>query len=148
MPITPSSGVNPTTMTNNWAAGLQSPLNQQKLVTNYNNPKRLFNYDPIGQQADWQTGIQRASAANKYATGMANANLNQASANMTQYGGQNWATAGTSKKYKYAAKATNLAAAINAVSATVDAMPKGKGANNQARMIAWSNGMAAYYGKI
>ena len=148
MPITPRTTVDPTSMTNNWSSSLQSPLNQQKLVTNYNNPRRLFNYDPQGQQADWATGIQRASAANKYASGMANANLAQASANMTQYGGTNWATAGTSKKYKYQAKAQNLANAINSVLATVDAMPRGKGANNQARMIAWSNGMAAYYGKI
>jgi hypothetical protein len=148
MPITPSQGVNATTMTNNWSSSLQSPLNQQKLVNGYNNPKRLFNADPAGQQQEWQAGIQRATAANKYASGMANANLTQASANMTQYGGQNWSTAGTSKKYKYAAKSANLAAAINAVSAQVDQMPKGKGANNQARMIAWANGMSAYYGKI
>jgi hypothetical protein len=148
MPIQPSTGINPTTMTNNWSAALQSPLNQQKLVNGYLNPKRLFNADPAGQQQDWQIGIQRAAANNKYASGMANANLTQAAANMQQYGGTNWSTAGNAKKYKYAAKAPNLAAALNAVSQTVDAMPKGKGANNQARMIAWSNGMSAYYGKI
>ncbi len=148
MPITPTSTVNPTTMTNNWSAGLQSPVNQQKLVAKYLAPKRLFNYDPAGQQAAFSTGVTRAIAANKYATGMANADLNAAATNMQTYGGPNWSTAGTSKKYKYAKKSANLAAAINAVMAVVDAMPKGKGPNNQARMLAWFNGMSAYYGKI
>lgn len=147
MPITPTTTVDPTTMTKNWSAGMNA-TNAQKLINKYNNPKRAFNADPTGSQAAWQSGIQRAQAANKYATGMQNANLNQASANMTNYGGNNWVQAGTSKQYKYAAKATNLANAINSVLSTVNAMPKGRGANNIARMTAWANGMAQFYGKI
>lgn len=148
MPITPTLNVDPTVMTNNWSTALSSGPGAAKLVYKYNNPKRLFNADPAGAQVSWATGIARAQAANKYATGMANANVNQASANMTQYGGTNWAAAGTTKKYKYAAKAAALAGAINSVLATVSAMPKGRGANNQARMNAWFTGMSAYYGKI
>ena len=148
MPITPTLQVNPTTMTNNWSAGLSSPTNQQKLVQKYLNPKRAFNADPTGSQASWQTGIARAQAANKYANGLQNADLNAAANNMQQFGGTNWGAAGTSKKYKYAAKAANLAAAINSVMSTVDAMPKGRGANNIARMVAWAQGMGAFYGKI
>lgn len=148
MPITPTLQVDPTTMTNNWSAGLSSPTNQQKLVAKYLKPKRAFNADPMGSQGAWQQGISRAQAANKYATGMQNANTDQAAANMQQYGGTNWGQAGTSKKYKYAAKAANLAAAINSVQATVSSMPRGRGANNIARMVAWAQGMSAYYGKI
>jgi hypothetical protein len=148
MPITPTTTINPATMTANWTAGLQAPSNVQKLINKYNNPKAAFNANPAQAQASYQTGVARAIAANKYQNGMANANLNQASLNMTNYGGQNWSNAGTSKAYKYAAVAPALATAITAVKATVNAMPKGKGANNQARMIAWSNGMASYYGKI
>ncbi len=147
-PITPTLQVNPTTMINNWSGGLQNPTNQQKLVNKYNNPKRLFNADPQGSQAAYSAGVTRAIQANKYATGMANADTNQASANMTQYGGANWSAAGTSKKYKYAAVAPALANAINSVMATVASMPKGRGANNQARMNAWFTGMSAFYGKI
>lgn len=147
-PITPTLQVNPTTMINNWSGGLQNPTNQQKLINKYNNPKRLFNADPQGSQQAYSTGVQRAIAANKYASGMQNADVNQASANMTQYGGTNWSQAGTSKKYKYAAVAPALAAAINSVMATVAAMPKGRGPNNQARMNAWFTGMGAFYGKI
>lgn len=147
-PITPTLQVNPTNMTNNWSAGLQNPTNQQKLVNKYNNPKVAFNANPQQSQQAWQVGVTRAIAANKYATGMAAADLNQASANMTQYGGANWSQAGSSKKYKYAAVAPALASAINSVMATVAAMPKGRGANNQARMNAWFNGMSAFYGKI
>jgi len=147
-PITPTLQVNPTTMVNNWSSGLQSPTNQQKLVNKYNNPKVAFNANPQQSQQAYANGVTRAIAANKYASGMANADLNQASANMTQYGGANWSAAGTSKKYKYAAVAPALANAINSVMQTVSAMPKGRGANNQARMLAWYNGMSAFYGKI
>lgn len=148
MPITPTLTVNPATMVANWSASLQSPVNQQKLINKYLNPKRLFNADPQGAQASYAAGVQRAISSNKYATNLAAADPNQAATNMQQYGGANWSTAGTSKKYKYQNKATNLANAINAVLATVSAMPKGRGANNQARMLAWFNGMSAYYGKI
>jgi len=148
MPITPTNQVNSQTMIANWTAGLQNPTNQQKLIAKYNNPKRAFNADPAGAQSAYSAGVTRAIQANKYASGMANADLNKASANMTQYGGANWGAAGTSKAYKYAAVAPALAAAISAVSATVASMNKGRGANNQARMLAWFNGMSAYYGKI
>lgn len=148
MPITPTLTVDPTVMTNNWSGGLANPTNQQKLVYKYTHPKRLFNADPAGAQASYQTGVTRAIANNKYATGLGNADPNVAATNMTNYGATNWGQAGTNKKYKYAAKATNLANAINSVLATVNNMPKGKGAANQARMLAWFNGMSAYYGKI
>jgi Tfp pilus assembly protein PilX len=147
MPITPTQTVDPATMTKNWSSGMNA-TNAQKLIAKYNAPKRAFNADPQGAQAAWTSGIQRAMTANKYASGMQNANLNQASANMTNYGGNNWVQSGTSKSYKYAAKSQNLAAAINSVLQTVNAMPKGRGANNIARMTAWANGMAQFYGKI
>jgi hypothetical protein len=148
MPITPTLTVDPTEMTNAWAAGLASPTNAQKLVAHYLKPRIAFNANPTGSQAAWQTGINRAMATNKYATGMQNADLVAAANNMQQFGAANWTNAGTAKKYKYAKKAANLAAAINAVRATVEAMPRGKGANNVARMVAWAQGMGAYYGKI
>lgn len=148
MPITPTTTIDPTTMTNNWSAGLQSAVNQQKLVNKYLKPKRLFNHDPAGQQADWLIGINRANGANKYANGMANADLNAAATNMQTYGGANWSQSGTSKKYKYQKKSVALAAAITAVMTSVDALPKGRGPNNRARMLAWFDQMGAYYGKI
>src|SRR5260370_21404053 len=147
-PITPTLSVDPTIMTTNWSTALTSGPGQQKLVYKYQHPKRLFNADPIGAQASWATGVNRALAAGKYAHGMTNANTDQAAANMVSYGGSNWANAGTAKKYKYAAKAAALASAINQVLSTVSAMPKGRGGNNQARMNAWFTGMYAYYGKI
>ena len=91
---------------------------------------------------------QRAVAANKYASAMAAADVNQAAANMASFGATNWANAGTQKVQKFQKVSANLAAAISAVKATVSAMPRGKGANNQARMNAWFSGMGSYYGKI
>lgn len=148
MPISPTTQVNATTMTNNWSAALANPTNQQKLVNKYLNPKSLFNANPQQAQASYQAGVTRAIQNNKYANGMASADTNQAATNMQQFGGANWGAAGTNKKYKYAAVAPALAQAITTVSQTVNAMPKGKGANNLARMNAWAQGMAAYYGKI
>lgn len=148
MPITPTLNVDPTEMANAWSAGLANPTNQQKLIAHYLKPRVAFNANPAGSQAAWQTGITRAITANKYANGMAAADLNQAALNMQNYGGTNWSNAGTAKKYKYVKVAASLAAAINAVRATVEAMPTGKGANNEARMLAWARGMGAYYGKI
>jgi len=148
MPITPTMTVSAATMVDNWTAGLQSSANQKKLVDKYNSPHQAFNANPAQAQVAWQAGITRAITANKYSNGMAKANLTQASLNMTNYGGANWSAAGTSKAYKYAAVSAALASAINTVMATVAKMPKGKGANNQARMNAWFTGMSAYYGKI
>lgn len=148
MPITPTLNVDPTVMTNNWSTALSSGPGAQKLVYKYNHPKRAFNADPAGSQTAYSVGVNRALAANKYANGMAGANLDQASLNMTNYGGANWSAAGTAKKYKYAAKAAALAQAINSVLSTVNAMPKGRGGNNQARMNAWFTGMSGFYGKI
>lgn len=146
--ITPTQTVNPQTLVANWTAALQSSANQQKLLNKYLNPKAAFNANPAQSQAAYATGVQRAIAANKYANGMANANLAAAAQNMQQNGITNWANSGTSKAYKLAAVAPALAAAINTVSQTVNNMPKGKGANNQARMNAWFTGMSSYYGKI
>jgi hypothetical protein len=146
--ITPTLNVDPNTMVTNWSGGLSNPTNQQKLINGYLKPRRAFNADPTGFQTAWTQGIQRAQAAGKYATGLQNADLTAAATNMQQYGGSNWSQSGTSKKYKYAAKAPALAAAINSVLATVNSMPTGKGGANEARMLAWSRGMGAYYGKI
>jgi hypothetical protein len=148
MPITPTLTVDATVMTNNWGAGLSNPTNAQKLVYKYNHPKRLFTDTPLLSQQAWQTGITRAITANKYANNLGKADTNAASLNMTNFGGNNWSTAGTNKKYKYAAKSVALAQAITAVLGTVNAMPKGRGGNNRARMTAWFDGMSAYYGQI
>jgi len=148
MPITPTTTVNAATMVKNWTAGLQSSANQQKLLNKYLNPKALFNANPTQSQTAYSNGVNRAIQANKYANGMANADTNAAANNMQQYGITNWANAGSAKAYKYNAVAPALAAAITTVQSTVNAMPKGRGANNLARMNAWANGMMSYYGQI
>jgi hypothetical protein len=148
MPITPTSQIDPTVMTNNWSAGLQSPTNQQKLVYKYTHPRAAFNANPTQSQASLLAGVQRAVAANKYASSMAAVDLNQAATNMTNYGATNWGNAGTNKKYKFAAVAPALASAISAVKSQIGSMPTGRGQNNKARMVAWFDGMSAYYGKI
>jgi hypothetical protein len=144
--ITPTTAINATTMAANWGKGVAA--NAPKWLNKYLNPKALFNANPQQAQTAWAAGVQAALAANSYATGMQNANLTAAANNASQFGVTNYANSGTTKAYKYANKSVSLAAAETSVLATVNAMPKGRGANNQARMLAWSNGMAAYKGKI
>lgn len=148
MPITPTLQVDPQVMTANWTAGLNNPANQAKLIYGYDHPDVPFNQNPTQSQQSWMAGITRAQTANKYATGMQNADLNAASIAMHNTGAAAWSAAGTTKQYKFARKAANLANAINTVKAKVVAMPKGRGQANINRAVAWMQGMAAYYGQI
>ena len=148
MPMNPTTTVDPTVMTNNWSAALQSPAAQAKLVYKYQNPRAAFNANPQQSQQSYSAGVARAVTANKYANSMAAADVNAAADNMAKFGGANWSAAGVNKKAKFQKVAANLATAISTVKAQVASMPKGRGANNQARMLAWFNGMGAYYGKI
>src|SRR5258708_24043524 len=113
MPITPTLTVNPTTMTNNWSLGLQSPTNQQKLINKYLNPKALYNANPTQSQQAWSTGVTRALAAGKYASGLANSDPNQAAANMQQYGGQHRSTTRATQKHKLTGNTNKPASTVN-----------------------------------
>lgn len=148
MPMTPTTTVDPTVMAANWTKGVNNATNAQKLAYKYSHPKRAFNADPQGSQTSWTQGVQNAAAQGTYATKLAAADVNKAADNMTAYGSNAWMASGTSKAYKFQAKAQNLANAISAVSASIASMPKGKGANNIARMTAWAQQMGAYKGKI
>lgn len=144
--INPTNTVDANRMKANWGKGVQA--NSQKWLEKYLNPKRKFNADPTGAQNSWNTGIQRAISVNSYANGMKNADTSVAANNAQQFGVNNYTNAATQKAYKYNRKADALAAALNSVGQTVNAMPRGKGANNEARMLAQTRGMAAYKGKI
>jgi len=146
MPITPTTSINPTTMGNNWGTGVSA--NAQKWLNKYLNPKSLYNANPQQSQQAWTAGIQRAQSLNSYANGLANSDTNQAAANAQQFGVSNYANSGTAKAYKYKAKVQALAAAESSVLQQIQTMPKGQGGNNEARMLAWARGMAAYKGKI
>lgn len=148
MPMTPTTTVDPTVMAANWSKGVNNATNSQKLAYKYAHPKRPFNADPQGSQTSWTQGVQNAASQGTYATKLAAADVNKAADNMASYGANAWMASGTSKAYKYQAKAQNLANAISAVSASIASMPKGKGANNIARMTAWAQQMGAYKGKI
>lgn len=144
--ITPTLATNPTTMTANWTKGVQA--NGQKWLAKYLAPKAAFNANPTQAQAAWINGINSAMARNAYATGLGNADLTMAANNATNFGMANYTASGTNKVAKYAAKAANLATAINSVRSQVEAMPKGGLQNGIARATAWMTLMSAYKGKI
>lgn len=144
--ITPTTQINPTTMAANWGPGVIN--NAQKWQKKALNPRRLFNADPAQNQANWSAGVQRAAAQGTYASKIGSVDLGMMANAISTYGTTNFAAAGSNKAAKYAAKTQALAAAETAVLQQVSSMPTGKGANNEARMLAWARGMAAYKGKI
>ena len=144
--ITPTNQINAATMAKNWGPGVIN--NAQKWQNKTLNPRALFNANPTQMQANLVAGIQHMAALNIYATKIANVDLAMMANAIATYGTTNYAAAGTNKAAKFAAKTVALAAAESTVLATVLAMPKGKGAANENRMLAWSRGMAAYKGKI
>jgi hypothetical protein len=144
--ITPTTSVNPTTMAANWGPGVIN--NAQKWQKKTLAPRALFNANPTQMQANWTNGVNQAAAQGTYASKIAAVDLNQMATAISTYGTTNYAAAGTNKAAKYAAKTQALAAAETNVLQTIASMPTGKGANNEARMLAWSRGMAAYKGKI
>ncbi len=144
--ITPTPNIDPTVMAANWGPGVSN--NAQKWMNKTLKPSVMFNANPTANQAQWIIGVQAAAARGTYATKLAAVNLTNMANGIASYGVANYGASGTQKAAKYAAKTVALANAENAVRATVLAMPKGKGANNNNRMLAWSNGMAAYKGTI
>jgi len=144
--ITPTGTVSATVMAANWGPGVRN--NAQKWLQKYLAPKRLFNADQAGSQAAWNTGVQAALAANSYQNGMANADVTQAANNASQYGVTNYGNAGTAKAYKYTAVAPALANAVNTSLQAIAGLPRGKGANNENRMLTFSRTMASFKGKI
>jgi len=144
--ITPTNQINPATMAANWGPGMIN--NAQKWQKKTLAPHVLFNANPTQNQANWITGVNAAASTGKYANKIAAVDMAAMANGIATYGTTNFAAAGTNKAPKYAAKTQALAAAETAVLATVLAMPKGRGANNEARMLAWKRGMEAYNGKI
>lgn len=144
--ITPTNQINAANMAANWGPGVINNSGKWKKKTLA--PRRLFNADPAAAQQNWGLGTQRALAAGTYSTKLAAVDMNMMATAIDTYGATNYAAAGTNKAAKYAAKTAALAAAESTVLANILAMPKGKGGNNEARMLAWSRGMAAYKGKI
>lgn len=145
--ITPTLTVNPANMAANWTKGVQN--NGAKWLAKYLAPRALFNANPTAAQTAWLNGVQAAAAAGTYATNFGNPQVAINAANNAQAFGQtNYSNSGSQKAANYAAKTNNLASAISAVRATVEAMPNVTLADRNARMLAWSNGMAAYKGKI
>ncbi len=144
--ITPTNQINAARMATNWGPGVTN--NAQKWKNKTLAPRQFFNHDPVGAQANWSAGVNRALSAGTYASKIGSVDMNLMANAIDTYGAQNYGNSGTQKAAKYAAKTNALAAAETAVLATVISMPKGKGANNEQRMLAWSRGMAAYKGKI
>jgi len=144
--ITPTTTINAGTMAANWGPGVIN--NSQKWQKKTLSPRVLFNANPTQNQANWTTGVQKAASLGTYAAKISAVDLTAMANGIATYGTSNYAAAGTNKAAKYAAKTVALASAETAVLGTIASMPTGTGANNEARMLAWSRGMAAYKGKI
>lgn len=144
--ITPTASINPTTMAANWGPGVIN--NAQKWMNKTLAPRVAFNADPTTTAAAWATGVQAAVANGSYSKGLTGTNMAAMANGIATYGVAAYGASGSQKVANYAAKTQALAAVETQVRATVLAMPKGGAANNNARMIAWANGMRAAKGTI
>jgi hypothetical protein len=144
--ITPTNQISAANMAANWGPGVIN--NAQKWQKKTLAPHQLFNSNPVQNQANWTVGVNRAASLGTYATKIANVDMAAMANGIATYGTTNYSAAGTNKAPKFAAKTAALAAAETTVLGIVLAMPKGKGAANEARMLAWSRNMATYKGKI
>jgi hypothetical protein len=144
--ITATSTINPATMAANWGPGVTNNASKWKAKTLA--PRVMFNANPLANQAAWSLGVNAAIAAGSYATGLSNTDMAAMATGIDTYGFAAYSASGTQKAANYAKKTAALAQAETTVLATVLAMPKGRGANNTARMLAWKSGMEAYKGKI
>lgn len=144
--IQATATIDPATMAANWGPGVSN--NAQKWMNKTLKPRVMFNANPQQTQTAWSQGVNAAMAAGTYATGLANTDMTAMANGIATYGVAAYGAAGTLKAGNYAKKTAALAAAESSVLATVLAMPKGRGANNTARMLAWKTGMEAYKGKI
>ena len=144
--ITPTNQINAQAMAANWGPGVQNNATKWKNKTLA--PKVLFNANPVQNQANWTAGVNNAAALGTYAKKIQAADLAAMANGIATYGQTNYAAAGINKAGKYAAKTAALAAAETQVLQTVLAMPKGAGANNENRMLAWARGMRAFKGQI
>lgn len=144
--ITPTSTINAATMAAHWGPGVSA--NAGKWMNKALNPRVLFNANPAQNQQNWTQGVNAAAAAGTYAAKIAAVDLTAMANGIATYGQANYSASGTQKAAKYAAKTVALAAAETSVLQSVLALPKGRGANNTARMLAWKTGMEAFKGKI
>jgi hypothetical protein len=144
--ITPTLTVNPANMAKNWGPGVTQ--NAQKWQFKTLNPKRMFNADPQRAQADWAAGVARAQAMGTYATKLANVDTAMMANAIATYGTSNYSAAGSNKAAKYAAKTTALAALITSAMQAAAALPGGKGAASDARMLAFKHRMEQGKGTI
>jgi hypothetical protein len=144
--ITATATINPATMAANWGPGVIN--NSNKWMTKALAPRVLFNADPTGSQTAWQNGVNAAIAAGRYSNGLTKTDMAAMANGIATYGLAAYSASGTQKSGNYAKKTTALATALTAVRNTVLAMPKGTPANNNARMVAWANGMRTYKGTI
>jgi len=144
--ITPTNQINATAMAANWGPGVTA--NAQKWMNKTLAPRTMFNANAAQSQVAWTAGVNAAAAKGTYATKLQAVNLTNMANGIATYGVANYGASGAQKAAKYAAKTGALAAAETQVLATVLSMPKGKGALNDNRMLAWSSGMRAFKGQI
>ncbi len=144
--ITPTNQIDAAAMAANWGPGVSN--NAQKWKNKTLKPRQLFNADPAANELSYANGVNRALSMHLYSQKIQAVDLIAMANGIDTYGTANYLNSGTTKAAKYKAKTVALAAAETAVLQIILAMPKGRGAPNEARMVAWKRGMEAYNGKI
>lgn len=134
--------IDATTWASRWAAGVEGA--SEKVTQGVQSTTKDPIQSAIAAAATWQRNVSSAAALQAYKSGLGRSNKAQWQAAMIDKGIPNMGVGARAKQAMMPAIMAPVLAYASATQAAVNAMPKGKGANNEARMLAWSRRMGQY----
>lgn len=136
---------NPSNWTGNWGSRVNS--SGQKWSTNLNAVASTIGAKAAAAAPNWQAAVASQAALQRYQSGMQNMNVQQFTASVSGPGMTKYTSSGTIKQAKYAAFANAAASKWPAMLSSLPARGPRGSAQNQQRMISWSNELAATRGQ-
>lgn len=134
--------IDATTWAARWAAGVENA--SEKVTQGVQSTSKDPIQAAIAAAATWQRQVSSAAALNNYKSGLGRSSKAAWQSAMINKGIPNMAVGARDAQPKMAQIGGNLLQYIESAKAAVNSMPKGKGAANEARMLAFSRRMAQY----
>lgn len=134
--------IDATTWASRWAAGVEGA--SEKVTTGVQQTTKDPIQAAIAAAPSWQRAVSSAAALANFKSGLGKKTKSDWQAAMVNKGIPNMAVGARNKQQDMVAIGGPLLSFIGSAQAAVNAMPKGKGAANEARMLAFSRRMAQY----
>jgi hypothetical protein len=134
--------IDATTWYNRWAQGMNSKTDKivQGVQSTTKDPIQLA----IAAAPYWQRQVSSSAALTAYKAGLGRSSKAAWATGMINKGIPNISTGVSNAQAKMVAVGGPLMSFVASASASIAAMPKGKGAANEARMLAFSRRMAQF----